>query len=132
MDRYSLAAGLAVVALACAGPAAARGVHHPGTNASRAERCAVSARRGALATPLAGDRALAARIEQLTGVIADLSDRLASLEQKLASPGDKDDQGADEDSADDAVTLASARRHSVPGPTARPSEGAARAEAPAV
>ena len=114
MDRYSLAAGVAVIALALASPAGARGVHHAGKRAPEAARCAVSARGDALAPPLAGDRALEAKIEQLTGVISALSERLASLEEKLGSPGDQADQddqdGQDaDDSPDDDVSLASAR-----------------------
>jgi len=136
MDRYSLAAGLAVIALAFASPAGAKGVHHAGKRVSEAARCAVSARGDALATPLAGDRALEAKIEQLTGVISTLSERLAALEEKLGSPGDEagqDDQDADGDSADDDVSLASARGRGRPGLARRPGhahQAAPRGNAP--
>jgi len=110
MNHSVIAAGVAAIALAFASPAAAGSVHHAAKRAPAAERCAVPTRAEALAAPLAGDRALQAKIDQLTGVISTLSDRLASLEEKLGSSADKDDPDADDESADDAMSLASARR----------------------
>jgi len=109
MKHSVIVAGVAAIVLAFASPAAGS-VHHAAKRAQAAERCAVPTRAEALAAPLAGDRALQAKIDQLTGVIATLSDRLASLEEKLGSSEDKGDQDADDDNADDVVSLASAQR----------------------
>lgn len=124
MDRYLLAAGVAAIALAFANPAAAKVVHHGGKSAAVAARCTVPARADAVAAPLAGDRALEDKIEQLTGVISALSDRLASLEEKLGPSDDRDDQDADDDTGDDDVSLASARGAGQPGLPHRPVHGA--------
>jgi hypothetical protein len=110
MHHSVIAAGVAAIALAFASPAAAGSAHHPAKRAPTAERCAVPTRAEALTAPLASDRALQAKIDQLTGVISTLSDRLASLEEKLGSSADKDDPDADDDSAGDEMSLASAHR----------------------
>ena len=109
MKHSVIVAGVAAIVLAFASPAAGS-VHHAAKRAQAAERCSVPTRAEALAAPLAGDRVLQAKIDQLTGVISTLSDRLASLEEKLGSSPDKDDPGAEDDSADDEMSLASAHR----------------------
>jgi len=107
MDRYVLAVAGSAIALAFVSPAAARaGAHHVGHGTSAAARCAVPTRADALDAPLSGDRALEDKIEELTGVISALSDRLASLEKKL---GSADDENAEDDTADDGLDLARAQ-----------------------
>jgi hypothetical protein len=130
MDRYLLAAAGAALVLALAGPAAAKGVHHTAKSAPAADRCTVPARADALSAPFAGDRALEAKIEQLTGVISALSDRLASLEEKLGSAGDGDgDADQDDDAAsDDGLDLAKARGAHRPALPHSSSRGHATAE----
>ena len=91
MARYHLAAAAAAVTLAAAIPAAAK---EPSAGSSAA--CPVPAALSAPVLPLSPDSSLEDKIDQLTGVIADLSDRIAYLEDALdAEDGGGPDPGLD-------------------------------------
>jgi len=130
MIRYPLLAAAALVALAAAaGPAAAKDPSAAGQArpAGDSPACAVPAAVDAPVLPPSPDSALEDKIEQLTSVIADLSDRLQTLEDELGDPDD-----ADGGAIDDGLDLANARAARQPGwaaPPARARHGAQRAAA---
>jgi hypothetical protein len=97
MVAYHLAAAAAALTLAAATPAAAK----PSAGSSAA--CPVPAALSAPVLPLSPDGSLEDKIDQLTGVIADLSDRIAYLEDALDAPNDED--GGDSDQGLDLVHL---------------------------
>ena len=106
MARYHLAAAAAAVTLAAAIPAAAK---EPSAGLSAA--CPVPAALSAPVLPLSPDSSLEDKIDQLTGVIAELSDRIAYLEDALDAPDDED--GGDPNQGLDLVHLREAHHAGV-------------------
>ncbi len=117
MTRYALAASAALIVLALAGPAAAkssiaaRNGHAVATlqPAGAPIACAVPAATFDPVLPPSPDEALEDKIDQLTGIIADLSDRIAVLEDALDEPDD-----ADGDDNPDGLDLARAKAGHAP------------------
>jgi len=125
MIRYPLIAAAALVALAAATPAAAKDkAAGPALAAASSPVCTVPAAVDDPVLPPSPDNALEDKIDQLTSVIADLSDRLQSLEDELGNPDD-----ADGGEIDDGLDLANAPGGRQPGlahPPTRARHGALR------
>ena len=110
MARYQIVVAAAAFAIAVASPAAAK--DRPGAESLN---CPARVEFSAPAQPLSPDSALEDKIDQLTQIIADLSDRLKSLEGEL---GDEDG----DDYPDEDFTLARARGAGHTTPTHRARE----------
>jgi hypothetical protein len=90
MARYALAASAALIALALAAPAAAKPGHVAALRAGAQTACPIpaAADESGPDRPQLSESELEDKIDQLTETIADLTDRLASLEDAIDPDGD--------------------------------------------